>query len=86
MRIHALGNDDAPTSFPRSVSASEFKRYSETNEKEHKRIDLALWGDEGTTGIVKTVNDMAMQQKILIASIIFVQPLLFAVILKWLGV
>ena len=81
-----MNDDDVPTSFSRLVSASEFKQYVKTNEKEHKRTDLALWGDEGTTGIVKTVNDMSLQVKILIAVAGLVQPLLFAIVLKWLGI
>lgn len=30
------------------------------------RINLALWGGEGTTGMVKALNDMKLQNRILI--------------------
>ncbi len=80
-----MDNDESTTGFSKLVSAREFKQHAQTNDKEHKRINLALWGDEGTTGVVKAVNDLSLQVKILIAALVFVQPLLFAVILRWLG-
>lgn len=80
------GNGGSPASgFTKYVTHTEFEQYCKTNEKEHKKTELALWGDDGRGGIIRAINDISLQMKIVIGAILFVQPIIIALVLKWMG-
>jgi hypothetical protein len=45
------------------VTQAEFKGYVTTTNSGLERMNLALWGSEGTTGIVGTLHEMKTKGK-----------------------
>ena len=61
-----MDNDNIPSTtsgFTRYITINEFDKYCEQNDAEHIRITRALWGTEGTNGMVKDIHDMKMYIK-----------------------
>ncbi len=45
------------------VTQAEFKSYLTTTNSGLEKVNLALWGSEGTTGIVGTLHEMKTKGK-----------------------
>lgn len=55
------GNDDG--NGDDYVTRGEFRGYVSTTNSALERINMALWGTEGTTGIVGTLHEMKTKGK-----------------------
>ena len=80
------GEGVSPSGFTRYVTYSEFKQYCDSNDKDHEKIMMALWGPDGRNGVVQSVNEIKTYQKIIIGAILFVEPVIMALLLRWIGV
>ena len=47
------------------VQMTEFESHVITENSALQRINLALWGAEGTTGIVKDIHDLKTQSRLI---------------------
>lgn len=70
----------------RYVTIGEFKQYCIANDKDHEKIMNALFGPDGTNGLVHTVNEIKMYQKIILGAVLFLEPVILALILRWVGI
>jgi len=68
----------------RYVTESEFNKYCIENERDHKHISNAMWGVEGTNGMIKDINDLKMWIKFLGIIAGFISPILTAILIKYL--
>ena len=66
------------------VTEGEFNKYCEQNEAAHKRISNAMWGNEGTNGMIKDIHDLKMWIKFLGIIGGIISPILTAVLFKYL--
>jgi hypothetical protein len=71
------------------VTHSEFNKYCEQNDRDHRHISNAMWGTEGTNGMIKDIHDLKMWIKFMgIVGAIFagiISPLITAYIIKIFG-
>jgi len=66
------------------VSYGEFTKYCEQNEKDHRHISNAMWGSDGTNGMIKDIHDLKMWIKFLGIVGSVVSPVLTALIVRYL--
>jgi len=79
--------ESAPASgFTRYVTHREFQQYCDSNDRDHDKIMVALWGRDGRDGLVQSVNEIKTYQKVIIGIILFIEPVVLAVMLRWLGI
>ncbi len=76
------GNGESITGFTRYVTLSEFDKYCGQNDKDHAHINKALWGAEGTNGLIKDIHDLKMWIKFLGIAGGVISPLLTAYLIK----
>ena len=76
--------------FTEYVTTTEFDEYRVENEAAHNKIEEALWGEYGFTGMVKDLKDMKKYineikawVKIIGSASVFITPILTAIIIKY---
>ena len=77
------GDKGESTGFTRYVTSEEFKQFSEQSIKDRGRLNNALWGADGTNGIIKDINDLKMWIKFLGIIGGIISPILTAVLVRY---
>ena len=71
--------------FTRYVTQSEFNHYCTQNDKDHEKIMCALFGPDGRNGIVHEINNISLQLKLIFGAVLFIQPVIITLVLRWIG-
>jgi len=77
------GTPSAVTGFTRYVTSEEFRQFCDESKRDRGRLNNALWGTEGTNGMVKDVHDLKMWIKFLGIIGGIVSPIVTAIIIKF---
>ena len=78
------GDDDNGDGLGVYVTHVEFEKICQQNEKDHTHISNALWGTEGTNGMIKDIHDLKMWIKFLGIVGGVISPVLTALIIRYL--
>jgi hypothetical protein len=79
-----MDNNDGSGGFTRYVTMETFKQHCDTMKADQDRINTALWGSEGTNGLIKDIHDLKMWIRFLGILASIVSPVVTAVIVKFL--